>query len=296
MSPPVDQSTETTLGPAEWRPRRDAHVARGAALGEARRARAAAGVREPIEDFLFTYYPFRLSALRRWTPGAGVAMAEAEELLADPRFRRGADGLVRVVAPDDVQRGRLAFARDLCVAVAGRPAFLGCFGLHEWAMVYRQAAERRHQGWPLRLGPEGTDEVVRTLPIRCSHYDAFRFFTPPARPLNKQSPDLPGRLANEQPGCVHVTMDLYKWAMKSAPWVPAELAADCFELARDARSVDMRASPYDFSAVGLAPIRIETPEGRGEYEQEQRRLTKKADPLRARLVAALNDALGASAP
>jgi hypothetical protein len=263
-------------------------------LVEARRHRALAGIREPIEDFLFTYYPFRLSALQRWTPGAGVALAEADELLTDGRFQRGADGLVRVVAPDELQRGRLAFARDLCVAVTGRPAFLGCFGLHEWAMVYQQAAERRHQGWPLRLGPEGTDAVVRALPIRCTHYDAFRFFTPPARPLNKLNPDLDGRLVNEQPGCVHVTMDLYKWAMKSAPWVPAELAADCFELARDARSVDMRASPYDFSAVGLAPICIETLEGRSEYEQEQRRLTKKAEPVRARLVAALNEALSSS--
>lgn len=294
MTSPGVQSAEAILGPEAWRPRRDAHQARGAALGEARRQRALAGVSEPIEDFLFTYYPFRLSALSRWTPGARVALAEAAELLTDARFRRGSDGLVRVAAPDALQRGRLAFARDLCVAVAGRPAFLGCFGLHEWAMVYQQAAERRHQGWPLRLGPEGTDAVVRTLPIRCTHYDAFRFFTPPARPLNKLNPDLEGRLVNEQPGCVHVTMDLYKWAMKSAPWVPAELAADCFELARDARSVDMRASPYDFSAVGLAPIRIETLEGRGEYEQEQRRLTKKAEPLRARLVAALNDALSVS--
>jgi hypothetical protein len=291
VSGPEVQSAETVLGPEGWRPRQAAHQARGAAFGEARRRRAEAGEREPVEDFLFTYYPFRLSALQRWTPGAGVALAEADELLTDARFSRGSDGLVRVVAPDGAQRARLAFARDLCVAVAGRPAFLGCFGLHEWAMVYRQAAERRHQGWPLRLGPEGTDAVVRALPIRCTHYDAFRFFTPPARPLNKLNPDLDGRLANEQPGCVHVTMDLYKWAMKSAPWVPAELAADAFELARDARSVDMRASPYDFSAVGLAPIRIETPEGRSEYEQEQRRLTKKAEPLRARLVASLNLAL-----
>jgi hypothetical protein len=291
VSGPEVQSTETVLGPEVWRPRQAAHRARGAAFGEARRRRAEAGEREPVEDFLFTYYPFRLSALQRWTPGAGVALAQADELLTDARLGRGTDGLVRVVAPDEAQRARLVFARDLCVAVAGRPAFLGCFGLHEWAMVYRQAAERRHQGWPLRLGPEGTDAVVRALPLRCTHYDAFRFFTPPARPMNKLSPDLDGRLANEQPGCVHVTMDLYKWAMKSAPWVPAELAADAFELARDARSVDMRASPYDFSAVGLAPIRIETAEGRGEYEQEQRRLAKKAEPLRARLVASLNLAL-----
>ncbi len=293
MTDPGVQSGEVVLGPEAWRPRRAAHQARADGLVEARRRRAAAGEAEPVEDFLFTYYPFRLGALRRWTPGAGVALADADELLADARFGRSADGLVRLVAPDAAERARLAFARDLCVAVAGRPAFLGCFGLHEWAMVYRQAAERRHRRWPLRLGPEGTDEVVRALPIRCSHYDAFRFFTPDARPLNRQAPDLAGRLANEQPGCVHVTMDLYKWAMKSAPWVPAELAADCFELARDARSVDMRASPYDFSSVGLAPIRIETPEGRGEYEHEQRRLTKKAEPLRARLVASLNVVLSA---
>jgi len=291
---PGVQSAEVVLGPEAWRPRRDAHQARGAALGDARRQRAATATREPVEDFLFTYYPFRLSALQRWTPGVGVALVDADELLVDGRFQRGTDGCVRVVAPDELERSRLTFTRDLCVAVAGRPAFLGCFGLHEWAMVYQQAAERRHQGWPLRLGSEGTDAVVRALPIRCTHYDAFRFFTPPARPLNKLNPDLDGRLMNEQPGCVHVTMDLYKWAMKSAPWVPAELAADCFELARDARSVDMRASPYDFSAVGLAPICIETPEGRSEYEQEQRRLTKKAEPLRARLIAALNGALSVS--
>jgi hypothetical protein len=290
----VGQPAETVLAPEVWRPRRAAHQAVAEALVAARRARAGAGIAEPVEDFLFTYYPFRLGALRRWSPGAGVALLAAEELLADARFRRDADGLVRVVPPDDAERVRLAFARDLCLAVAARAPFHGCFGMHEWAMVYRQAAERRHRRWPLRLGAEGTDEVVRSMPIRCSHYDAFRFFTPAARPLNKACPDLAGRLDNEQPGCVHVTMDLYKWAMKSAPWVPAELAADCFGLARDARTVDMRASPYDFSSVGLAPIRIETPEGRAEYEAEQRRLTKKAEPLRARLIASLNVALSAS--
>lgn len=295
MKPPGSQSAETVLGPEVWRARRAAHAARTDALVAARRRRAEAGEREPIEDFLFTYYPFRLAALRRWTPGAGVALADADELLAEGRFRRDGDGHVRVAPPDARQRARLTFARDLCVAVAGRPAFLGCFGLHEWAMVYGQAADRRHQGWPLRLGPEGTDAVVRAWPIRCSHYDAFRFFTPGARPLNKLAPTLPTRLAHEQPGCVHVTMDLYKWALKSAPWVPAELAADAFELARDARCVDMRASPYDFSAAGYAPIRVETPEGRAEYEQEQRRLAAVAAPVRARLIAALDRALAETA-
>ncbi len=40
---------------------------------------------------------------------------------------------------------------------------------------------------------------------------------------------------------------------------PAELIADCFELARDIRETDMRASPYDLRALGFTPIAIETP-------------------------------------
>lgn len=279
------------LAPAVWRGRRAAHAVRADRLVGARRERSRRGESDPVEDFLFTYYPFRLAALRRWTPGAGVALADADELVDGCRFLRGKDGLVRVALPGAAQAARLDFSLRLCRAVAARPAFHGCFGLHEWAMVYGQADQRRHSAWPLRLGAEGTDAVVRAMPVRCTHYDAFRFFTPGARPLNKLAPTLEARVDNEQPGCVHVTMDLFKWAMKAYPWVSAELAADAFELAHVARSVDMRASPYDFSAFGLKPIPIETSEGRGEYEQEQRRLAALAEPVRARLIAELERAL-----
>ena len=284
-------ASQIVLGPAEWRARRSAHEARADRLVEARRERAQKGERDPVEDFLFTYYPFRFAAVRRWTPGAGVALAEADKLVVDRRFLRGSDGLVRVALPDAAQAGRLDFSLRLCRAVATRAAFHGCFGLHEWAMVYGQAEQRRHGAWPLRLGAEGTDAVVRSMPVRCTHYDAFRFFTPGARPLNKLAPTLDARVDNEQPGCVHVTMDLFKWAMKAQPWVSAELAADAFELAHVARTVDMRASPYDFSAIGLKPIAIETAEGRVEYETEQRRLSALAEPIRARLIAELERAL-----
>ena len=287
----VAPASQVVLGPAEWRARRAAHEARADRLVEARRERAQKGARDPVEDFLFTYYPFRFSAVRRWTPGAGVALAEADELVDNRRFLRGSDGLVRVALPDAAQSGRLDFSLRLCRAVATRAAFHGCFGLHEWAMVYGQAEQRRHDAWPLRLGAEGTDAVVRSMPVRCTHYDAFRFFTPGARPLNKLAPTLDARADNEQPGCVHVTMDLFKWAMKAQPWVSAELAADAFELAHVARTVDMRASPYDFSAIGLKPIAIETAEGRVEYEAEQRRLSAMAEPIRARLIAELERAL-----
>ncbi len=287
----VVPASQIVLGPAEWRARRAAHEARADRLVEARRERAQKGERDPVEDFLFTYYPFRFAAVRRWTPGAGVALAEADELVVDRRFLRGSDGLVRVALPDAAQAGRLDFSLRLCRAVATRAAFHGCFGLHEWAMVYGQAEQRRHGAWPLRLGAEGTDAVVRSMPVRCTHYDAFRFFTPGARPLNKLAPTLDARVDNEQPGCVHVTMDLFKWAMKAQPWVSADLAADAFELAHVARTVDMRASPYDFSAIGLKPIAIETAEGRSEYEAEQRRLSALAEPIRARLIAELERAL-----
>jgi len=287
----VVPASQIVLGPAEWRARRSAHEARADRLVEARRERAQKGERDPVEDFLFTYYPFRFAAVRRWTPGAGVALAEADELVVDRRFLRGSDGLVRVALPDAAQAGRLDFSLRLCRAVATRAAFHGCFGLHEWAMVYGQAEQRRHGAWPLRLGAEGTDAVVRSMPVRCTHYDAFRFFTPGARPLNKLAPTLDARVDNEQPGCVHVTMDLFKWAMKAQPWVSADLAADAFELAHVARTVDMRASPYDFSAIGLKPIAIETAEGRSEYEAEQRRLSALAEPIRARLIAELERAL-----
>jgi hypothetical protein len=79
-------------------------------------------------------------------------------------------------------------------------------------------------------------------------------------------------------------MDLYKWAFKFAPFIPSELIADCFALARDIREIDMRASPYDLAPLGFPPIRIETPEGRTEYEAHQRDFAARSQPLRAQLI------------
>ena len=110
--------------------------------------------------------------------------------------------------------------------------------------------------------------------------------------MNRLQPSLESRLALEQPGCVHANMDLYKWAAKSMPWIGAELLLDCFELATELRDLDMRASPYDLTAWGRAPVRIETAEGRRIYEMEQRRLADKAVPLRERLIAGLANTLG----
>ena len=82
-------------------------------------------------------------------------------------------------------------------------------------------------------------------------------------------------------------MDLYKYAMWFQAQVGSELVADCFALARDARELDMRASPYDMAPFGLDPIRVETPDGRREFAAAQARLVTTTEPLRRRLLETL---------
>ena len=286
----------TVLDERTWTARRDAHQARVDGWVQPHLARRRARVPHPVEDFLFTYYSHRPAALRRWHPGHGVGLRNAPDHAAH-RWYVDRGGVVNV-SPDLVveRRPLLTALRTLLAATAARPAQLGCFGMHEWAMVYRQPAEQvRHAGWPLRLGGPGTDEVVESHRIGCSHFDAFRFFTDEARPLNTLQPSSEDRPAFEQPGCLHAGMDLYKHAYRLSPLVSSELVADCFELARDIRVLDMRASPYDLSALGYSPVRVETVEGKQAYVAAQRDFAARGAPLRRRLLDAC-DRLLATAP
>ena len=242
-------------------PRGGAIALRLAPYVEPHLARRRDGEKHPVHDFLFTYYSFSPAKLLTWEPGWPES-GTAEQL---ERLRPLARGI-----------------RNLLAATRSRPAHTGCFGLHEWAMVHGTSATRHEV--PLRLGRSGTDEVVESHRIACSHFDAFRFFTDSARPLNTLSPGRDDRAAYEQPGCLHATMDLYKHAFRLWPLVGSDLVADCFVLAWDVREVDMRASPYDFADWGFAPIRIETAEGKREYAAWQRGFADRAAPLRDRLV------------
>jgi hypothetical protein len=190
------------------------------------------------------------------------------------------------------QQALVASIRRLLVATAGRTPTLGCFGLHEWAMVHG-TDDVRHD-WPLRLGSTATDRVVESHRIACSHFDAFRFFTDSARPLNTLQPGRDDRAAYEQPGCLHAGMDLYKHAFRLSPLVASELVADCFELAWDIRELDMRASPYDFSELGFEPVPIETAEGKQAYVAAQRAFAERGAPLRQRLIDACDRLLAAA--
>lgn len=276
---------------SEWEAAEAAHHARVDVATAAHLRRREDGRRHPVEDFLFTYYSQRPAQLRRWHPGPGVVLEGAAGLpRAGWRFYRVDGGGVQLDLPGFAEsRGEtVQFVADLLDATRARQGQFGCFGLHEWAMVYRLGEDQvRHAGWPLRLGAAGTDAVVEAHQLRCSHYDAFRFYTPPARPLNLLQPTRERQVAMEQPGCLHAGMDLYKWAYKLSPAVPSGLVMDCFDLARDIRELDMRASPYDLTELGYTPVPIETPQGKSEYAAAQRGFAARGQALRDRLLAAL---------
>jgi hypothetical protein len=284
LSPPA-----AALDLATWSARRDAHQERVDAWVRPHLARRARRVSHPVEDFLFTYYAHRPAALRRWHPGFGVRLAGGTDY-AGLKGYDVRDGVAAVTAEHVAsQQPLLTRLRTLLAATAARPAHLGCFGLHEWAMVYRQkTGDVRHGAGRLRLGGAGTDEVVQTHRISCSHFDAFRFFTADAAPRNTLQPGREDRAAFEQPGCLHAGMDLYKHAFRLSPLVCSDLVADFFELARDIRVLDMRASPYDLTDLGYPPVRVETADGKREYAEAQRGFAERAAPLRQRLVEECN--------
>jgi hypothetical protein len=276
------------LLPPQWREREAAHQERVHPWVEPRLRRRREGQRHPVDDFLFEYYRLRPGRLLTWHPGWCFEVVAHPRLSDDPGYRKRGQGWG--VDPSAVSRPqRLDRAIAVLQATAGRAPSFGCFGMHEWAMLYTTDAPR-HGQVPLRVGARRIAETVESVGLRCSHFDAYRFFTAAARPL-QQPLSRAGQADTEQPGCIHAGMDLYRYAYEALPLVSSELVADCFAHAHDARQVDMRASPYDLADWGLAPIAVDTAAGRREYLGEQRRLAARAEPLRRRLLAELESAV-----
>ncbi len=245
------------------------------------------GVKHAVLDFLVEYYSFRKSKLATFTPGFGVWVKHESGEQLNGNFWTSANGH-SVVSTDGMslkKQSGFQWIYSLLTAIDQRPPVFHCHGMHEWAMVY-QTDERRHPYLKLRLPQGEIDDFVQSQPIGCSHVDAFRFFTEPARPLNKFQPTRETQIQLDQPGCLHVTMDLYKWAYKGWPWIPSDILADALELAIDTRVLDMQASPYDVSMYGYKPVAIETADGRREYATRQEALSRRAEPIRKRLIAA----------
>ncbi len=295
MNSPIETRSACLLPEPVWQARSLDHQSRVDALIDAHPPRridtSGNQVNHPVWGFLFTYYSFRPAQLRRWHPGFGVA------LTGPAAWRYGQftgyvdSGDTVSVSPAHLAKRRktLDFVIDLLSGTHGRTARFNCFGLHEWAMVYQAGPEQiRHAGLPLRLSHSATDQVVRSLPLRCTHFDAYRFFTDSARPLNLTALDRKAQVGDEQPGCIHAGMDLYKWSYKLSPLVSSDLVADAFELALRFRELDMRASPYDLSEFGLDPIAVEDAAGRADYVRSQSKLSEDSQRLRARLIETCN--------
>ena len=283
------------LSQAQWQAQRAAHQARAREHTTPIRARLSRGETHPVADFLVRYYRFSLGRLEQWHPSWKTALeVEAGTAPLFPvRFYRRQGAVVRMDPSllSGKEEARLRWTANLLRLTQSRAPQFSCHGLHEWAMVYRGWNVRHGDTTPLRLPQEEIDALVASRPLCCTHFDAFRFFTPEAQPLNKAQPGLWTREEHEQPGCLHANMDLYKWAYKSMPWIGSDLLWECFLFALRAREIDMRASPYDLSAFGYAPIAVETPPGRRQYEEEQRALAEAAHPLRRRLIESLDNLL-----
>ncbi len=286
MITPSQISLTKVLSEEEWIARKKAHEHRvDELIGDYLKARSA-HKKQPVMDFLFEYYAFRPSALRRWSPGIGIGLEVSEPSELPELSELVIEDSIAFLDPTLFPEKRIKSTRwilEMLQNTRDKKPMFGCFGMHEWAMVYK-AEKPRHDQVPLRMEPEELAEFVESRPLVCTHFDAYRFFTPEAVPMNKFELSRQDFANTEQPGCIHSNMDLYKWAHKLYPWIGSDLILEAFELACEARTIDMMASPYDLQEHGLEPIKIETEEGRLEYLQHQEAIFEKGKPVREELI------------
>jgi hypothetical protein len=288
-----DIETQETIPEAEWQSQKIAHEQRVDTLLNNYLEARSRQEKNPVMDFLFEYYAFRPSNLRKWSPGIGVPLSFSDFDELPEVSELTVDGDVAFVDPKLFPEKRISSLKWMLNMLENtqqsKPSF-GCFGMHEWAMVYK-TNNPRHNQLPMRMEPDELAEFVESRPLLCTHFDAFRFFTDPAKPMNKFELSREKFHETEQPGCIHSNMDLYKWAFKMYPWIPSSLILEAFELAVEARYIDMQASPYDLREQGMEPIKIETDSGRKEYKQKQEMIFEKGLPVREKIIERMRELL-----
>lgn len=261
--------------------------------------------RNPLLNFVFQYYRMdygrKATNLARWSPGLASRLEAGDEsedgaLLSKRHVLSGEHRWYDPRAMNEQHVEKLLASRAALVATRARPPVWHCYGMHEWAMLYRPAGGPepvKHQALATRVDQDAINAAVTRSQLKCTHYDAFRFFADGAKPLNVAELSRRTQIDHEQPACVHANMDLLRYALRLSPFLDSGVVADCLELALDARKLDMRASPYDLvgAVVGAdaEPIRVETPEGRKEYVRYQSDVHDRAKPLRDTLIQAYDD-------
>ena len=174
-SPNHSTSWDAILSYENWKQLAVQHRARAERWTLPYRKRRASGQMHPIYDFLFIYYRNKPSHLEAWHPGHGISLREAPlgEFFKEAYYRveNGCTSLDPSLMKETT-RHRLEMALRLCQSVNARPATFGCFGMHEWAMVYQGDTEsevRHAERLPLRLSQDATDAFVRSRPIPVSY-------------------------------------------------------------------------------------------------------------------------------
>ena len=285
-------SKPIVLERSSWQELAQGHAARVAPIAANVRKRHRDSTRHPVDDFMWDYYTLRPSRLERWHPGFGVWLSDAPEYL-NQRGYETVDGVTKVASKFvDDRSESFKWTLKLLKETSDREPRFQCFGFHEWAMLYKlEPNEVRHEQLPLRLTVKEIADVVEAQELKCTHFDAFRFFVPGARSLNHMILTREGQPENEQSGCLHANMDIYKWAYKSIPLVSSDLLFKTFELAREIRQLDMQATPYDLSQWGYEPVKTETAEGKIEYVRRQKDFQVRGQMLRSELIQQIENAL-----
>jgi hypothetical protein len=269
----------------------------------------------PIYNFLHSYYSYSTEEIKTYSPGMGYALSNTADFADSNRHHLIHKAMIKIpdcnsyiakpsFAIKPVKRyGEEAVTRirDILEATVNKPPHFSCFGLHEWAMLYRgkrldeNDPSTRHQPQlRLRVSQQVIDDTVGKNQIVCTHFDAWRFFDPAAQPLNVFHPMSRKEQVNyEQPGCIHATMDLFEYAYQLYPFVSSDMLAECLSIALIARKIDMRASPYDVSSFDGCeePLYVETNEGKLAYIKEQQQLYKLSFPARQELLSIYNNYL-----
>jgi hypothetical protein len=284
--------TTQILSPDVWHQLRDEHKEKVLPWITPRLERRSRHESHPVDDFLFEYYPISTNKLLNWHPGFGHAL-EATEVEFE-EFPIGSyefvDNKIQLRSEWLTKNQEAAISLiEFLTKTQERSIRSGCFGLHEWAMVLG-TEDVRHEKWPLRLSQEQIRATIDEVGLRCTHFDAFRFFTPVAVPLNPLQLTPVDRNEVEQPGCLHANMDLYKYAQRFAPIVGSEIVRSTFALAKDIRTVDMQTAPYDLANLGVIPIPVETQSGRDQFAKLQIGFAQRAQTLRTELIESLKSA------
>lgn len=276
--------------------------------GDSLKQRQHAVKSHPIYNFLHTYYKYSVESLYCYSPGINISISgliNDNSNSVSRKYLYTASNDVMYYSPslfpsqssERLKSNVKQYYEIQLNSIMKKPNFY-CFGLHEWAMLYsgRLTADGKeceptrlpkHQQLDIRTSQEVIDDLVESNLLKCSHFDAWRFFHVNAQPMN-QIPVLSrsSQPQNEQAGCIHATMDLFKYAYSLYPLVSSDLLIKCLQIAIRARIIDMRASPYDVSKydVCAVPICVETMDGRREYSRLQENLYNDALPCRIELL------------